>query len=235
MFNRESLSMKTKNFLAIFLAIFALLTIHAKAQTNPAPIQSKPAATAPVKRSYSLKNDTVLNKDNSLNGQYQFMLSRSIGTADGYRMINPNRLATLWKNTTDTIRKEKEENKKLKLKITDSEKTINYLKTEISGKDASLNENVDKINEIKFLGISFNKSSYSILVWSIIGILIIALAVVITRSGKNITEAKHRTQLYNEIAEEYQNFKSKANEKERKLARELQAERNKLDELLNRK
>lgn len=235
MFNRESLSMKTKNFLAIFLAIFALLTIHAKAQTNPAPIQSKPAATAPVKRSYSLKNDTVLNKDNSLNGQYQFMLSRSIGTADGYRMINPNRLATLWKNTTDTIRKEKEENKKLKLKITDSEKTINYLRTEISGKDASLNENVDKINEIKFLGISFNKSSYSILVWSIIGILIIALAVVIIRSGKNITEAKHRTQLYNEIAEEYQNFKSKANEKERKLARELQDERNKLDELLNRK
>ena len=227
--------MKTKNFLAIFLAIFALLTIHAKAQTNPAPIQSKPAATAPVKRSYSLKNDTVLNKDNSLNGQYQFMLSRSIGTADGYRMINPNRLATLWKNTTDTIRKEKEENKKLKLKITDSEKTINYLRTEISGKDASLNENVDKINEIKFLGISFNKSSYSILVWSIIGILIIALAVVIIRSGKNITEAKHRTQLYNEIAEEYQNFKSKANEKERKLARELQDERNKLDELLNRK
>ncbi|WP_410220407.1 hypothetical protein [Pedobacter sp.] len=227
--------MKTKNFLAIFLVIFTLSGIQAKAQTNPAPVQTKPTAAAPVKRSYSLKNDTILNKDNSLNGQYQFMLSRSMGTADGYRMINPNRLTTLWKNVTDSIRKEKEENKRLKLKITDSEKTISYLKTEISGKDASLNENVDKINEIKFLGLSFNKNSYNVFVWSIIGILILALVIIITRSGKNITEAKHRTQLYNEITEEYQNFKSKANEKERKLARELQDERNKLDELLNRK
>ncbi|MNR57583.1 hypothetical protein D3C85_1783930 [compost metagenome] len=59
--------------------------------------------------------------------------------------------------------------------------------------------------------------------------------IVIARSAKNIKEAKHRTQLYNEVADEYQGYKSKAVEKERKLARELQDERNKLDELNGRR
>ncbi|RZK72443.1 MAG: hypothetical protein EOO92_19835, partial [Pedobacter sp.] len=61
------------------------------------------------------------------------------------------------------------------------------------------------------------------------------LIIVIARSGKSITEAKHRTQLYNEVADEYQAYKAKSVEKERKLARELQDERNKLDELNGRR
>jgi hypothetical protein len=40
--------------------------------------------------------------------------------------------------------------------------------------------------------------------------------------------------LYNELDEEYKAYKVKSNEKEKKLARELQTERNKLDELLGR-
>ena len=71
--------------------------------------------------------------------------------------------------------------------------------------------------------------------WSVIGILAIALIVVIATAGKKIIEAKHRIQLYDEISEEYQTFKSKTVEKERKFARELQDERNKLDDLLNKK
>jgi len=110
---------------------------------------------------------------------------------------------------------------------------VSYLKTEISGKDASLTENTNKVNEIRFLGIAFEKGTYNIIVWSIIGILAIGLIIVIATSGKNITEAKHRSQLYNEISDEYQAYKAKAVEKERKLARELQDERNKLDELTN--
>jgi len=59
--------------------------------------------------------------------------------------------------------------------------------------------------------------------------------VVIGRSGANTREAKYRTQLYNELEEEYKNYKVKANEKEKKLARELQTERNRLDDLLGEK
>lgn len=200
------------------------------AQTPLTPMQTK---TAPVVKKVYRQRDTVKNTDPSLNGQYNFMLSRTRTSPDGYKMIAKYRLDELWKNVMDTLRKEKADRKNLQQKITEQEKTVNYLKTEISGKEASLTENTNKVNEINALGISFEKGTYNIMVWSIVCALAIALVIVIARSGKNISEAKHRTELYNDIAEEYQAFKSKSVEKERKLARELQDERNRLEELLN--
>lgn len=203
---------------------------NAVAQTPLTPMQTK---TAPVVKKVYRQRDTVKNTDPSLNGQYNFMLSRTRTSPDGYKMIAKYRLDELWKNVMDTLRKEKSDRKNLQQKITEQEKTVNYLKTEISGKEASLTENTNKVNEINVLGISFEKGTYNIMMWSIVCALAIALVIVIARSGKNINEARHRTELYNEIADEYQAFKSKSVEKERKLARELQDERNRLEELLN--
>lgn len=201
------------------------------AQTTTTNAPQKPTNTA-VKTG-TWERDSVKNTDPSLNGQYQFMLSRTRTSPDGYKMVARYRLDQLWKNVNDTLRKERAERKSLQQKFNEQGKTVSYLKTEISGKDASLSENTNKLNEIKFLGISFDKGTYNIIVWSIIGALVLALVIIIARSGKNSSEAKHRTQLYNEVAEEYQAYKSKAVEKERKLARELQDERNKLEELTN--
>jgi xanthosine utilization system XapX-like protein len=187
----------------------------------------------PITKSSGFDRDTVKNTDPSLNGQYQFMLSRTRTSPDGYKMVARYRLDQLWKSINDTLRKERAERKGLQQKLVEQEKTVNYLKTEISGKESSLKENTNKVNEIRFLGIPFEKGTYNIIVWSVIGILAIALVIIIVRSGKSISEAKHRSQLYNEISDEYQAYKSKAVEKERKLARELQDERNKLEELMN--
>lgn len=212
------------------ILLFSLFCSNTFAQ-NPSTTP-KPTTTA-VKRTTYLTRDTVKNTDPSLNGQYRFMLSRSRTSADGYKMVAGYRLDQLWKSVSDTLRKERTALKGVQQKLTEQEKMVSYLKTEISGKDASLTENTNKVNEIRFLGIAFEKGTYNIIVWSIIGILAIGLIIVIATSGKNITEAKHRSQLYNEISDEYQAYKAKAVEKERKLARELQDERNKLDELTN--
>ncbi len=210
---------------------FTLCFGNAFAQTQPPTTAQKPIVR--TVKTGTWERDSVKNTDPSLNGQYQFMLSRTRTSPDGYKMVAKYRLDQLWKNVGDTLRKERAELKALQQKLTDQGKTVNYLKTEISGKDASLNESTNKLNEISFLGISFDKGTYSIIVWSIIGVLVIALIIIVARSGKSISEAKHRSQLYTEISDEYQAYKSKAVEKERKLARELQDERNKLEELTN--
>ncbi len=216
----------------ISILSFTLFLGNSFAQT----IDATPKANTNAGRTGTTwQQDTIKNTDPSLNGQYQFMLSRTRTSPDGYKMVARYRLDQLWKSVSDTLRKERAERKSLQQKLTEQEKTVSYLKTEISGKDASLSENTNKLNEIRFLGIPFDKGTYNIIVWSVIGILAITLIFVIARSGKNISEAKHRTQLYNEVAEEYQAFKAKSVEKERKLARELQDERNKLDELTNGK
>lgn len=197
------------------------------AQTRPVTVP-KPVATQQYRRV-----DTVKNTDFSLNGQYRFMLSRS-KSSYGAKLINPARLDALWKSVNDTLRKERVELTKAKAKIAEQEKSISSLNGKVSGTEDTLNEANAKVDEISFLGISFTKSTYNILVWSIIGVLAIALFVVIARSTKSILEAKHRTQLYDEISAEYQAYKTKSNEQQRKLARELQDERNVIEEMKSR-
>ncbi|KQC02620.1 hypothetical protein [Pedobacter sp. Hv1] len=201
-----------------------------KANQTPPKVQQYPAK----KRAYIPRTiDTAKNTDPSLKGQYLFMLSRS-KTINGYKLINPTRLDAVWQSVTDTLRKERVELAKAKAKITEQNKSIGGLQGEITGKEASLSDTNAKINEINFLGLSFTKGTYNIIVWSIILVLALALFIVIARSAKNILEAKHRTQLYDEISSEYQAYKAKSNEQQRKLARELQDERNIVEELKNK-
>lgn len=219
---------------AVLILSLTLSNLWAQATTKPQQPAKQATATTAQQTGKTAQStsrvDTAKNTDPSLRGQYQFMLSRS-KSINGYKLINPYRLSTLWQSVSDTLRKERVELNKAKGKIAEQEKTISSLQTDISGKETSLNNADAKVNEISFLGISFTKGTYNIIVWSIIAILAIALFVVIARSTKNILEAKHRTQLYDEISNEYQNYKAKASEKERKLARELQDERNAMEEL----
>ena len=175
------------------------------------------------------QQDTSKNADPSLNGQYQFMLSKS-KSFSGARLINPNRLANLWKSVNDTLKKERKQLLEANTRIKSLTANISGLKTEVSGKESSLASSNAMVNEIKFLGISFDKGTYNTMVWAIIIILGAGLAFVIFQSGKYRYEATYRTQLYQEVADEFQAHKVKAKDKEMKLARELQDERNKWDE-----
>ena len=219
----------------LFILILMFFAHNLLAQTAvKSSVQPNKSAQTYTNKSINYSRiDTTKNSDPSLSGQYRFMLSRS-KTINGYKLINPTRLGSLWQSVTDTIRKERVELRKDKLKISEQQQTIANLKAEVSGKENSLNDSNAKLNEINFLGISFTKRSYQMMVWSIILILAIALFIVIARSTKNILEAKHRTQLYDEISSEYQAYKTKSNEQQRKLARELQDERNIVEELKGR-
>lgn len=178
-------------------------------------------------------NDTTKVVDPSLRGQYQLLLSKS-KTINGYKLINPVRISSFWKNVNDSLSTSRKHLSTATKQIKQQEDNIVSLKKEISGKESSLASSNAKVNEINFLGMSFSKSGYNTMVWSLIIGLAAALAIVILRSAKHIHEAKYRSNLYEEIAQEYQAYKTKANDKEKKLARELQDERNKLDELKNR-
>lgn len=171
--------------------------------------------------------------DPSLNGQYEFMLSKS-KSLYGAKLINPVRLSGLWKSVKDTLNTERKQLNQAKAKIKVQQQNITDLKAQIEGKESSLASSNAKVNEINFLGMSFSKSTYNTVVWTLIIVLGLALSFVIIRSAKHIHEAKYRSTLYQEVADEYQAYKVKANDKEKKLARELQDERNKFEEYKSR-
>jgi hypothetical protein len=171
--------------------------------------------------------------DRTLRGQYQELLTKS-KSFYGSKIINPDRLSIYWKNVRDTLNIEKQQLRITKAKVAQLQKDIAELKGQVQGGQTALSSSNQKLNEITFLGIAFEKGTYNTIVWTLIIILALALVIVIARSAKHVHEAKYRSTLYEEIAAEYQSHKVKANDKEKKLARELQDERNKFEEYKTR-
>jgi peptidoglycan hydrolase CwlO-like protein len=171
--------------------------------------------------------------DRTLHGQYLELLTKS-KSFYGSKIIAPARLSSYWKNIQDTLNTERKQLRTTKAKVAQLQKDISALKGQVQGGETALSSSNLKLNQITFLGMAFEKGTYNTVVWSIIIVLALALIVVITRAAKHIHEAKYRSTLYEEVSAEYQNYKVKSNDKEKKLARELQDERNKFEEYKTR-
>jgi hypothetical protein len=165
--------------------------------------------------------------DKSLNGQYQYLLTKI------YRYQQPL-IGALWKSASDTLNSNRRKLLAVTSKIDAQTKIIDSLKTALTNKDQTLNASITHLDVIDVLGISIPKHVYNLVMWGLVLLFGITAAIVIACSAGYRREAKYRTELYNEMEEEFKTYKAKANEKEKKLARELQTERNKLDELLGR-
>jgi hypothetical protein len=166
---------------------------------------------------------TPVVTDKSLNGQYHYLLTKVFNYQQPF-------IAAFWKNVRDTLNSSRQQLKAANEKLAASSQSVSQLKSDVS---ASQNE-LSNADSVDFFGISFSKNGYSTMMWSLVAVLGALAAIVIFRSGSARSEATYRTKLYNELEEEFKTYKAKANEKEKKLARELQTERNKVDELMGR-
>jgi hypothetical protein len=184
-------------------------------QQPTAPVKTDSIAPAPV---------TI---DKGLNGQYQYLLTKV------YHYQQPL-ISALWKNASDTLTNNRLKLKAAQGKISSQDKTIDSLRAKVSEKDQELSATNDRVGGVNVLGILIPKTAYNIIVWGLIAALGLAVIVIIARTGGFKHEAREKAQLYSELEEDFKAFKAKANDKEKKLARELQTERNKLDELLGK-
>src|SRR3569833_392333 len=202
---------------------------HLRKSVPPLIVPATTTAATDTAQANALKaqmDPSQLN-DKSLNGQYQYLLSKT------YHYQQPL-LAALWKNAMDTLGANRNQLKDAQAKLAAQKKLSDSLKNTASSTAQSLTESNHRVDTICFFGIEMSKSSYNLLMFGAVVVLALALVIVIATTAKNKHEAKYRTELYEELDEEFKAFKAKAHEKELKLARDLQTERNKLDELLGR-
>jgi hypothetical protein len=238
--------------IAVFICI-STFAAHAQdsTKTTPSPTdEAKSAASKikkPVARPYKRPVDSTVHaaiarvidtsrkavikpqpaQDKSLNGQYQYLLTKVYGTQSDL-------VGAFHKSVMDTLILARKALKASQAQVTVQTKTIDSLQNSNKASGESLADANAKRNEISLIGIEIDKSTYNIIMWGLVLVLGATAAIVIGRSGAAAREAKYRIQLYNELDDEYKNYKAKANEKEKKLARELQTERNKLDDLLGK-
>ncbi|MGZ3929538.1 MAG: hypothetical protein ACXVJG_21455, partial [Mucilaginibacter sp.] len=188
---------------------------HSKKLAPTVPVAT-PANTDTAGQANSLKTqiDPAQLNDKSLNGQYQYLLTKT------YHYQQPL-IAALWKNMTDTLNLARRQLKDAQAKLAAQSQTVNSLKADATTKEQTLSESNAKADAISLFGILMTKATYNLVMFGLVVGLAIALIVVIITTAKYKHEARHRIELYDEIDEEYKAFKAKANEKEKKLAREL--------------
>lgn len=182
----------------------------------------------------SQAQDTTEIIDRSLAGQYREIIQKSKNNAQGFKIVNPSRLSSFNKNFSDSLKQTRNKLNASQKKIAEQDKAITTLKADLSEKDQSLTESRSMVDEISMLGIPVSKSTYRWIMWGLVILLGGALAFVVFQSAGYRKEARYRIKLFSELSEEFQTFKTKASDKEKKLARELQTEKNRIDELLGR-
>ncbi len=154
------------------------------------------------------------------------------GLYNGYRAIRQERINLFWKNIQDTLAAERRKLNEANAKLITVEQEV--LKSKVTASEQQPDQQQPGDGQINFFGSGLDRSTYNLIMWGLAAGLALGLVISITRARSAVREARYRSELYEELTEEFRQHKVKANEKEIRLARELQTERNKVDELMGR-
>ena len=166
----------------------------------------------------------------TLQEQFVYLKDQS-STYKDKKIIREARLNDLWTNVQDSLAQ-------IRKQLTATQGRINTQNGEIAGLNKKLEAQQQAVNDsehasthISVLGIDMLKESFLSFFWITASILTLLLlgALYQYRNSKQVTS---KTQ-YNlrAIQRELEDFRKKSLEKERKLRRELQTERNRVEEL----
>jgi hypothetical protein len=170
----------------------------------------------------------------TLKERYQVMKDNS-QTYGEYKVIKEFILDGFWKLNVDSTAKQR-------ALLNESNSQIAALKTELLATQNDLKAQQASVGEILFdskhisvIGIPFTKGAFLVLAAIIIAGLALVVVFAFTRMKIVNTGMKEKTLIAHTITQEFEEYKHKALDKQTKLSRELQNERNKLMEMRGQK
>ena len=197
--------MKSLHFL-LFALLFSSLSFS---QDNSDEVQEQePSASQKLK--------TVVDKANNF---------------EEYKVIEKVKINSAIRGVFEEYEALTAEISELKDSIQSQDQQVQSLKKEVSGLNTELTNLQNEKDEILFLGMAFSKSGYNTLVWSIIGVLIVLLLFFIFKFNRSNLLTKEAKQNLKNLDADYENYKRVALEKQQKLGRQLQDEKNKNQKL----
>jgi len=170
-------------------------------------------------------------KDHSLTERYQLMKSNS-QTFQDYKVIKEFVLDGVWKIVVDSVKKQQ-------LLLKQSIENVSRLEASLKSVELTLKKERESAAEVVFdsthislLGIDFNKSTFLMLLSFVFAGCVILISLTLGRMKVMRIKMKEKMLMADLINNEYDEFKRKTLEKQTKLSRELQTERNKIEELM---
>ncbi|MBL7856161.1 MAG: hypothetical protein JNM57_00615 [Cyclobacteriaceae bacterium] len=170
----------------------------------------------------------ALTKDNkSLPERYYILKSKSQSYND-YKVIKEVLLDGMWRLIMDSVAAQKASIHQAETNIAALQADIEGLKTNLSEKDKVMEDMEHDSTHIDVVGIPFHKATFVSLAGIIIAGLIIGILVVVARLKLQHKSLSEKSLALNALTHEFDDYRHRAMEKQTKLSRELQDERNKL-------
>lgn len=145
----------------------------------------------------------------------------------GYKVVDYNELINLRNTTSQRFARINEDIISQQETIDQQQNQIVELQNELESTRQDLERVSAEKDEISFLGIPFSKSGYQTFMLSIIGLLVLALLFFIYKYKSSHEQTREARDKYNTTEKEFEAYRAKALEKEQRLGRLLQDERNK--------
>ncbi|RXG15540.1 hypothetical protein DSM03_102229 [Leeuwenhoekiella aestuarii] len=172
------------------------------------------------------QNQTTEPKVNTISQQFENLLENSNNYQD-YKVVKQNSLLKLKSNAADSISGLKEQINTLQEQINSQQAKVSELNNSLEETENTLENTRAEKDSIFFLGIPMSKGGYMGMMWGIVAVLALALIFFIFRfKGSNAHTQEARKKLA-DVETEYEEYRKKALEKEQKMGRLLQDERNK--------
>ncbi|WP_292246043.1 hypothetical protein [Mesonia sp.] len=165
-------------------------------------------------------------EDNSINSQFNEVIDGSNNYQD-YKVVKQYKLTQLQKNTVQRIESLNEEIAASNKTIEEQKLKIENLKAELNNTQNNLNQVTEEKDQISFFGIATDKGTYQTIMWVIVFALVLILVFFIYKYKQSNVLTKEAKKNLAENEAEFDEYRKKSLEKQQKLGRQLQDEKNK--------
>lgn len=167
-----------------------------------------------------------VSTETSIDEKFSELISTS-NSFKSYKVVDTEELTSLQNLTSKRITELKEEITASKEAALAYKQQIAKLKSEVEALETNLEKVTAEKDALTFLGMPFTKSSYKSIMWGIVGALVLALILFIIRFKKSNLHTKEARKNLAELEKEFDAYRAKSLEKEQRLGRLLQDEKNK--------
>ena len=169
--------------------------------------------------------------EGTIDQQFEFLLRKSgnfKGTnGQSYEAVKRSMLLTLQAHTIDSLNTLEGKLNTTRNTVTAQQKEIDELKTNLEKTQNALSVTNTEKDSMSLFGIQMSKTSYNILMWSIIAGLLTFLLVFIYKFKNSNSITKSAKNALAEVETEFEEHRRVALEREQKVRRQLQDEINK--------
>lgn len=174
------------------------------------------------------QSNAQTNASNTLRDQWTSMIN-SAESYNEYKIIKLTKLQDFRGAFNDSLNSYSVKLAELKTESAQLKTEVESLKSDLTEMSNNWQLSESTNAEINFLGLTFRKSFYNALVWSIIALLSIVVFVMYSRIKRVCSVVKRVKGAYSRISDEYRSHRYQATEHQIKLKRELQTALNKLE------